>query len=79
MSPEEARPKASTVDVLESPVRDLDPHDSQRFFDAKARELLGISGDEFLRRWAAGDYDDVADDPAHADVMYLVRLGSGGR
>ena len=70
---------ASTIDVLESPIRDLDPEDSRRFFDAKARELLGISGDEFRRRWAAGDYDDIADDPTHSDVMYLVLLGSGGR
>ena len=70
---------ASTIDVLDPPVRDLDPRDSQRFFDAKSRELLGITGDEFLRRWAAGDYDDIADDPNHSDIMYLVLLGRGGR
>ena len=66
----------SLVEVAEPPVRDLSPEESRAFFDAKASELMGISGDEFVRRWNAGEYDDVADDPAHSDIMYLALLGN---
>ena len=62
---------ASPVEVVESPVRDLSLKESWAFFDAKAQELMGIGGDEFIRRWNAGDYDAIADDPAHSDIMYL--------
>lgn len=27
-------------------------------YDARARELLGVSAEEFERRWRNGDYDD---------------------
>ena len=60
----------SPVEVAEPPVRDLSPEESRAFFDAKAQELLGISGDEFARRWNAGDYDETADEPPF-DIMYL--------
>lgn len=54
------------------PVRDLTPEEAKADFDAKARQLLGISGEEFLRRLDAGEYDDVLDDPAyHRTVGYL--------
>jgi hypothetical protein len=66
----------STVEVTVSPVRDLSPEESRAFFDSKARALLGISGEEFVRRWNAGEYDEIADDPAHSDLMYLVLLGN---
>jgi len=66
----------SPVEVAEPPVRDLSPEESRAFFDAKAQALLGISGDEFVRRWNAGDYDEIADDPAHSDIMYLAILGN---
>ena len=69
----------SPVKVAEPPVRDLSPEESRAFFDAKARELLGISGDEFVRRWNAGDYDEIADDPAHSDIMYLAMFLPRGR
>ncbi len=60
-------------------VRRLDAVEERAFFDRSARALLGISGDEFVRRWNAGEYDDVADDPAHWDVLYLAMLGAVGR
>jgi hypothetical protein len=41
-----------------------------------ARELLGISGDEFRQRWNAGEYDAIADDGDHSDIMYLALLGN---
>jgi len=54
-----------------SAIKALSEAESAAFFDGKARELLGISGDEFRRRWDAGDYDAIADDPHHSDIMYL--------
>lgn len=56
-------------------VIDLNPEESKAFFDDAARQLLGISGDEFAARWAAGEYDDIADDPEHREVLYLAMLG----
>ncbi len=49
--------------------------ESLAFFDDKARTLLGISREEFHRRWNSGDYDDIADDGDHSDIMYLAILG----
>ena len=36
--------------------------EAQQFFDAEAMKTLGISGDEFLRRWEAGEWQPVPDD-----------------
>lgn len=71
----EVDPVAATAERTEPTIRDLSPEESRAFFDAKARSLLGISGDEFLRRWNAGDYDEIADDPPF-DIMYLAILGN---
>ena len=61
-----------------------DPHalsaaESQAFFDAQVEALLGISGAEFLRRLDAGEYANIPDDAAHADILYLATLQSVGR
>jgi len=45
------------------PLQILTPEEGRAMFDARARELLGISGEEFLRRLDAGEYDDIYDDP----------------
>lgn len=61
------------------PMRLLTITESQAFFDDKARQLLGISGDEFIRRYHSGRYDDILDDPWYSDLMYLAMLGGLGR
>ncbi len=38
------------------PVLELTPEEARAVFDRKARRLLGISGEEFVRRWEAGEY-----------------------
>lgn len=53
--------------------------EGQEFFDNMARQLLGMSGDEFVRRYYTGRYDDILDDPHHSDLMYLAMLGGLGR
>jgi hypothetical protein len=37
-------------------VVELTPEEVAREFDAEARRSLGISGEEFRRRWQAGEY-----------------------
>ena len=37
-------------------VYELDAGEGRALFDKAARRELGISGDEFLRRWDAGEY-----------------------
>lgn len=52
----------------------MDREEERRVFDEQVRALLGISGEEFLRRLDAGLYDDVLDDTGHSDLMYLSLL-----
>ncbi len=59
------------------PVVELNFEESRAFFDTQARERLGISGEEFLRRWHAGEYVEIADEPGNGDIMYLGMLGVG--
>lgn len=33
-----------------------------------------MSGEEFIRRWDAGEYDAIADEPGHTDLVYLAML-----
>ena len=59
--------------------RELTRAEARAIFDAQARKLLGISGEEFLRRWDAGEYDAIADDRDHPEIMRLALLQSFGR
>jgi hypothetical protein len=79
-----ARAERTTDDALDSPsdveivwdevstsgVRFVTPEEGRAYFDEQARELLGISGAEFVRRHDAGEYDDIIDDPAHDAVSF---------
>lgn len=61
-----ARPE-STPEHLADALRDIPGVDvltweeGVALFDRDARRDLGISGEEFLRRWDAGDYQPVPD------------------
>lgn len=44
------------------PVHELSPEEAVEYFDGVARHYLGISGDEFVARWDAGEYDGVDDE-----------------
>ncbi len=48
-------------------------------FDAAARRIMGIGGDEFIRRWEAGEYDAIADTDGHRHIMDLAGLIEFGR
>ena len=55
-------------------VESVDHEDGAVIFDGAARRELGISGEEFLRRWDDGDYEDD-DSLAVMKVGMLVPLG----
>jgi hypothetical protein len=60
-------------------VRFLDDDEAREDFDREAQRLLGISGEEFIRRYEAGEYANPRDDREQRGVMKLVRLGPVGR
>lgn len=48
-------------------------------FDREVRRLMdGMSGEEFVRRWNAGDYADQADLPGHRHIIRLAMMIPGG-
>lgn len=64
-----------TTEVRPEPVLDdemfLTPEEGRRQFDAAARTWLGISGDEFLRRYDAGEYADLVESEDNRRVIDL--------
>jgi len=69
----------STPTDVDSGIRFLDDDESHAYFDRQAQRLLGISGEEFLRRYDAGEYERPLDDRALRAVMKLAMLSSFGR
>lgn len=55
-------------------IRFLNEEESREYFDRQAQRLLGISGDEFLRRYAAGEYKRPLEDRELRAVMKLRML-----
>jgi hypothetical protein len=55
-------------------IRWLTREEGRRFFDEQARKRLGISGEEFLRRLDAGEYQNIPDDPEHWPIIELSML-----
>jgi hypothetical protein len=53
-------------------VNELSSDDAQAAFDEAAQHYLQMSGDEFLKRWDAGEFAD--DDPAVMPVAMLLPL-----
>lgn len=54
----------------------LEDDEARAYFDATARELLGMSGEEFLRRLDSGEWDEVIDDGEHSDHLFLAMMRS---
>ena len=63
------------------PVYEITPEEEREQFEARVRELMGISGEEFLRRLDAGEYDEIIDKGSHPhglDVVYLEMMRPSG-
>ena len=52
-------------------IPELTRAEGRELFDRNARSLLGISGDEFLQGWDAGDYMS-SDDPKVSSLAVLI-------
>lgn len=48
--------------------------DARAMFDRMAQFTLAITGDEFLKRWNAGDYRDRLDEPSIDTMVRLMRV-----
>ncbi len=48
-------------------------------FDRWAREMVNMSGAEFIQRWDAGEYRDIADRSEHRHILRLASLIPFGR
>lgn len=72
---------ATPVQDIETPppIRHLSHEESWDFFDRSAQELMGMSGEEFFQRWGSGEWDGIADDPEHWDILYLAMMIDSGR
>ena len=53
---------------------ELTREESIAFFDEQVRQVLNISGEEFLERWDAGEFRPVPDTPEGWKVGRLVML-----
>lgn len=56
------------------PVRQLTPEEGRQLFDQAAWHYLHMSGDDFLARWHAGEFDRDPDQPAIMRMAMLRHL-----
>jgi hypothetical protein len=70
---------ASSVAERKSTI--LPPDEARALFDRQARRLLGMSGEEFLVKWDAGEYShcDLDATPEGRRIAYLIMLIPFGR
>ncbi len=59
---------------VKAPGVHLTPEQSAEEFDRRARRLMNMSGEEFVRRWEAGEFRDKLDHPEHPEILDLVML-----
>ena len=57
----------------------LTPEEGRVFFDQEAQRTLGISGEEFLRRWDNGEYQPVPDDTEGRKIARMSMIISFAR
>jgi hypothetical protein len=74
LRPEMERAMAALPNVVTDRVEFLSEEDSRRLFDEIAQRYLGLSGEEFRRRWERGDYADTCELPEVMPVAILRRL-----
>ena len=55
-------------------IRFIDDDEARDLFDRNARRLLGISGEEFLRRYDAGKYNGPLEDGEIDNVRAMIMM-----
>ncbi len=61
---------AERTEQIEQSIHWISDEEAHALFDAEARRVMGMSGEEFLRRYDAGEFDDRLDTSADADLDY---------
>lgn len=57
----------------------LEPEDERRIFDVRARAIMGMSGEEFLRRLDAGEFNEALAEESDPQLSFLISLSDLGR
>ncbi|MBX3069485.1 MAG: hypothetical protein KF883_03155 [Thermomicrobiales bacterium] len=63
----------------EEEVRFFTEAEARAFFEQEVQRLLGISSEEFFRRWDAGEYRDTPDIPENWPIYEVAMLMPLGR
>jgi hypothetical protein len=53
--------------------------EAREIFDYQARKAMGMSGEEFLRRWDDGEFRELFDKRGHEELTSLVMMMGFGR
>lgn len=70
---------ARTGEQIETHNPILTPDKAFHVFDRQVRTLMGsMTGDEFIGRWNAGEFDAIADPPGHRHIIRLSLMIPGG-
>lgn len=56
-------------------IQELSEQEARELLDKQARRYLGMSGEEFIRAWDAGEFDADPDRPEVMRVAMLLPLG----
>jgi hypothetical protein len=65
--------------TIQDPPSVLEPELAREFFDREAWRVVGMSGDEFIARYDAGEFHDLVDDPRGRELSYLILIIPFGR
>ncbi len=57
--------------AIDPPVIEVTVEEGRRMFDEAAQEWLGITGEEFLRRYDAGEYADLVESEDNRRIVDL--------
>ncbi len=67
-------PSGAEADAQVPPMIEVTPEEGRRLFDDAARQVMGMSGEEFIRRWEAGEYWGIADADGHRHIGDLISI-----
>jgi hypothetical protein len=66
-----ARAAAAADETELAPIPVATPEELMETLDWRAHRFLGISGEEFLRRWFGGHYDADPDQPGVIECAFI--------
>ncbi len=64
--------KSALKNRHESRIRMLNPKEANEFFDNTVQSYLGITGDEFMKRYRKGEYKNACDNPRLLKVLMMI-------